>query len=102
MARVITLDGLKTAKLGRRYRRCRKTVVVYSPTIGEEIEVCEGSVSRRTRPPKRSTREVPGMARKRGKKRAGRKFTGCKKKGKRCLCMTKKGPRFAKKGRCKR
>jgi hypothetical protein len=106
MARVITLDGLKTKKLGRRYRKCRRTVVVYSPTIGEEIEVCEGNVSKRTRAPKkrRSTKEVSGMARKRARKKsAGMRKGSCKIKKRRCICRSKAGKvKFAKRSRCKR
>jgi hypothetical protein len=44
MASVITLDGLKNGKLGRRYRKNCKTRKAYSPTLGKEVDVCVDSI----------------------------------------------------------
>lgn len=47
MAKVITLDGLQTATLNNLKSKklgaikCKRTVQVYSPTLGQEVEICE-------------------------------------------------------------
>jgi hypothetical protein len=41
MARVITLEGLANESLPRRKSRCKETVMVYSPILGEEVPICK-------------------------------------------------------------
>jgi hypothetical protein len=67
MSRVITLEGLKSETLPRRKSRCRETVMIYSPILGEEVPVCkEDIVSQVTR---QELPTAPIQIRKRGRGR---------------------------------
>lgn len=74
MAKVLTLDGLKTAETDRAYTKCTETVLVHSPTLGKDVEVCKEDLSRVA-----AEVEPPKMKRRRGRPKGSTVKAGAKK-----------------------